>query len=50
MSEGRRTDGFNAAGYLNSYTDLSNSFGNDQDLATRHYVRHGFNEGRTLVA
>ena len=50
MSEGRGTDGFNASRYLNSYADLSNAFGDNQDLATKHYVEHGFNEGRSLVA
>ena len=50
MSEGRGTDGFNAAGYLSRYGDLSTAFGTNQDLATRHYVEHGFAEGRTVVA
>ena len=50
MSEGRGTDGFNASSYLTSNADLSNAFGDNQDLATRHYVRYGFNEGRTIVA
>ena len=50
MSEGRGTDGFNASSYLNSYADLSKAFGDNQDLATRHYVEHGFGEGRTVVA
>ena len=50
MSEGRGTDGFNAAGYLNSYNDLQNAFGDNRDLAKRHYVEHGFGEGRTVVA
>ena len=50
MSEGRGTDGFNASRYLSSYDDLQNAFGDNQDLATRHYVEHGFGEGRTVVA
>ena len=50
MLEGRATDGFNATGYLNSYADLSNAFGDNQDLAIRHYVEHGFAEGRKVVA
>ena len=50
MSEGRGTDGFNASRYLSSYDDLQNAFGDNQDLATRHYVEHGFGEGRSVVA
>ena len=50
MLEGRGTNGFNGSSYLNSYADLSNAFGDNQDLATRHYVEHGFWEGRTVVA
>ena len=50
MSEGRATDGFNAAGYLSRYADLRNAFGDNQALATKHYVEHGFAEGRTVVA
>ena len=50
MSEGRGTNGFNAQAYLNNYADLGNAFGDNQDLATRHYVEHGFAEGRTVVA
>ena len=50
MSEDRGTNGFNTSNYLNSYTDLSNAFGDNQDLATKHYVEHGFTEGRTVVA
>ena len=50
MSEGRGTDGFNASSYLNSYSDLQNAYGDNQDLATKHFVEHGFAEGRTFVA
>ncbi len=50
ISEGRGTNGFNASSYLNSYSDLENAFGDNQALATRHYVEHGFAEGRTVVA
>ena len=50
MSEGRVTDRFNASSYLNSYSDLQKAFGDNQELATRHYVEHGFAEGRTVVA
>ena len=50
MSDGLATDGFNASAYLNNNADLRNDFGDNQDLATKHYVEHGFAEGRTVVA
>jgi len=28
--------------------DKKNAFGNDQELATKHYVEFGFNEGRVF--
>ena len=47
--EGRTTNIFNAESYLNNYADLKNAFGNDHELATKHYVENGFNEGRLLL-
>ena len=47
-SEGRLTNIFNAESYLNNYGDLKSAFGNDQGLATKHYVESGFNEGRVF--
>ena len=35
-----------AQSYLNNYADLKNAFGNDLELATKHYVEFGFNEGK----
>ena len=32
--------------YLHNYSDLRNAFGDNQELATKHYVEFGFNEGR----
>jgi len=45
-SQGKSTNSFDAQSYLNNYADLRNAFGNDQELATKHYVEFGFNEGR----
>ena len=42
------TNSFDAQSYLNNYADLRNAFGNDQELATKHYVEYGFNEGRVF--
>ena len=46
MSESRVTNSFDATSYLNNYPDLRIFFRNDQELATKHYVEYGFNEGR----
>ena len=34
---------------LDIHADISNAFGDNQKLATRHYVEYGFNEGRNVV-
>jgi serralysin len=34
--------------YLASHGDLINAFGNDTDRAIKHYIKHGFKEGRVL--
>ena len=47
-SQGRSSSSFNAQSYLNNYADLRNAFGNDKELATKHYVEYGFNEGRVF--
>ncbi len=44
--ENRPINSFNAQSYLNNYGDLRNAFGNNQELATKHYVKSAFNEGR----
>ena len=49
MTEGRVTNSFNVDSYLNNYADLKSAFGNDHDLAKRHYVEHGFAEGRVFL-
>tara|TARA_B100000963_G_scaffold350408_1_gene360632 strand:- start:303 stop:644 length:342 start_codon:yes stop_codon:yes gene_type:complete len=36
-----------AQSYLNNYADLK-CFGSDKELATKHYVEYGFNEGKSL--
>tara|TARA_B100001287_G_C22379889_1_gene388302 strand:+ start:124 stop:246 length:123 start_codon:yes stop_codon:yes gene_type:complete len=33
---------------FNTRTDLGNAFGNDKELAPKHYVEYGFNEGRAF--
>ena len=48
MTEGRLTNLFNVDSYLNNYADIKNTFGNNQDLAKKHYVEHGFAEGRVF--
>ena len=37
---------FDAEYYLNRYSDLKNAFGNDAQLALRHFVDYGIKEGR----
>ncbi|WP_244469395.1 M10 family metallopeptidase [Candidatus Liberibacter solanacearum] len=37
---------FNPYLYLGGYDDLRQVFGSDKDSATRHYITHGFREGR----
>ena len=44
--EGRSTSIFNVQSYLNNFSDLRSTFGNDQTLAAKHYVESGFIEGR----
>ena len=44
------TERFNVSSYLSRYIEKSNAFGDNQDLAIRHYVDHGFAEGRNVVA
>ena len=39
---------FNAESNLNNYADLRSAFGTNEELATKHYVEYGFNEGRVL--
>ena len=47
-SEDSLFSSFNSESYLNNYGDLRNAFGNDKELATKHYVEYGFYEGRVF--
>ena len=49
-SQGKLTNSFDAQSYLNNYADLRNAFGTNEELATKHYVEYGFNEGNRLLA
>lgn len=44
---GERGFDFDAAQYLANYSDLSAAYGTNEALAIRHYVIHGFGEGRS---
>ena len=46
ITEGRSTNIFDAESYLNKNADLSKTLGTNQDMAKKHYVEYGFNEGR----
>ena len=39
---------FNAESYLHNYGDLKSAFGNDHNLAKKHFIEHGFAEGRVF--
>ena len=45
-SEGRKTNSFDAESYLNNNQDLKDAFGENLELAKRHFVENGFYEGR----
>ena len=40
-------DAFDEIQYLANYADLRAMFGADLEAATRHYIAHGYYEGRT---
>ena len=44
----KKTNTFDAQSYFNNYADLRNAFGTNEELATKHYVENGFNEGRVF--
>ncbi len=46
-SQGLSLDSFSASDYLAKYSDLSPYLGDDQTLALKHYILHGYREGRT---
>ena len=46
-AEGRPTEAFDAVQYLANYEDLRASLGYDFDAAALHFIRTGFEEGRT---
>ena len=48
-SQWRSLTSFDLQSYLNNYADLKKAFGNNQELATKHYVEYGFNEGRVFL-
>ena len=43
-------EGFNTRNYLEKYSDLKNTFGNNTALAVEHYIQYGHEEGRTDLA
>ena len=47
-SESRSINIFNVESYLINNEDLKSAFGNDHDLAKRHFVEYVFNESRTF--
>ena len=38
----------NVDSYLNNYADINSAFGHDHDLAKKHFIEHGFAEGRVF--
>ncbi len=42
----KQTDHVNTKEYINNFNDLTNAFGYNQDLATKHYLEPLFAEGR----
>jgi hypothetical protein len=48
-AENRSPKIFDAATYLNNYSDLQTALGSSLGAATRHYIEHGYHEGRTFL-